>query len=850
MTQRTAATQTARRELLLSVAFAVWGLAIAIALISVWDRPAPPDQLPGMAKALGFDAHGPFRWAAGLMLLPILVPLLLRPVARRLAGTVGARSWAFNAALIAPLVTLWLVTVHRNVFWATVPCAIVIAACTLLRNRDLGFTRRDAVLVAAFLPTLLAIIDIDPGLPADGAIYIAALLILGIRVAITLIPSPLPPALAFVAAPLGLALQTGFFARDQRYFGWHALAIVVITPFVLRLVLRNARRATQILVLVVYPLALYSYAHALSLATAEGKPRVDFFEDGHALLPASEYLRGERPYLDTLPAHGLIEDGLFDVAAMQFGEVNLGTRGKARNVVGYLVAVALYAVAFAATGSAEGAFFAVLLALMTGTFRGSIRYLPALATLAFIVAAIRRRRPWLFAWAGFGVVVCGLTSLDFAAYVFIALVVAVLRAHDRRVAAMRAAIGIAAAAVPLMIILALFGIFGAFLRGTFVETLGAGSAYTLNFFTPPAAMGKLSAFPDVLAAMLDRDVFPYIFWCIAAVFVGVTITRRASRRLDPILILAVFVVATAISYAERHHLYFGMLAAVLVVAFIQWLLRHRHTTLAILTIIATIAMAAPTTHLGVIGWMRRGRGPMEPGVTEITTIPRARGAYFSQHDATVIGNVEKYLAASLRPDETFFDFTNSSLLYFLFRRDCPIREYEVAFYETEARQREVIRRIESNSKIRAALVPASPQGRFTVDGVPNADRAPLVWQYLQANFHPDFAEGDVVFWRRNDPTSLYTVYVRYPAADSPARPVARRLLAELLALGFDAHESVSESSLLWDEVRVDHAVGHRAMAEKVREVVQRTLTATDYQSKNVLVRQDDDRKSSIIWVLF
>jgi len=369
VTSQSVSAQTARRELLLSIAFALWGLAIAIAMVAVWDRPAPPGQLAGFAKTHGFDAHGPFRWVAGLMLLPVFVPLLLRPLARRLAS---GTSWACNAVLIAPLITLWLATVHRNVFWATVPCAIAIAVCTLLRHRNLGFTRRDVVLIAAFLPTLLAIIDIDPGIPADGAIYIATLLILGIRIAVTFIPSPLPPALAFVAAPLGLALQTGFFARDQRYLGWHALAIAVITPFVLRLVLRNGRRAAQILVLVVYPLALYSYANALSLGTAEGKPRVDFFEDGHALLPASEYLRGERPYRDTLPAHGLIEDGLFDVAAMQIGDVNLGTRGKARSVVGSLVAVALYAVAFAATGSAEGAFLAVLLALMTGVFRGIV----------------------------------------------------------------------------------------------------------------------------------------------------------------------------------------------------------------------------------------------------------------------------------------------------------------------------------------------------------------------------------------------------------------------------------------------------------------------------------------------
>jgi hypothetical protein len=734
-----------RRELLLSIAFALWGLAIAISLIAFWDRPATPDQLPGTARSQGFDAHGPFRWMAGLMLLPILMPLVFRPVIRAL----DAKTWAYNTVLIAPLVTLWLTTVHRSVFWTVVPCAIVIAVATLLRKRDLQFTRRDIVLIATFLPTLLAITDIRPGLPVDGAIYVSALLILGIRIAITWIPSTLPPALSFVAAPLGLALQTGFFARDQRYFGWHALALVVLTPFVLRLVLRNVRRATQVLVFVIYPLTLYSYANALSLATAEGKPRIDFFEDGHALQPASEYLRGELPYRDTLPAHGLIEDGLFDLGAMQLGGVNLGTRTKARTVVGALVAVALYAVAFAATGSAEGAFLAVLLAIMTGELRGTIRFLPAMVTLAFVVAAVRQRRPRLFVWAGLGTVICGLTSLDFAAYAFIALVVAVVRSRDRITAAKRSAIGIAIGVVPLVLILAIFGIFDDFLRGTFVETLGAGSAYTLNFFTPPQGMARFNAFPDVFAALLDREVFPYVCWCFVAIFVGVTITRRASRRLEPLVIVGVFVVATAISYAERHHIYFGMLAAVLVMALILGLLRRRHAALATLAILAAITLAGPTTHIGVMGWMRRGRGPVEQGWTELADLPRARGAYLHERDTKVIRSVEKYLALSLQKDETFFDFTNSGLLYFLFRRDCPIREYEVAFYETEAAQREVIRRLEANPKVRAALIPATPHGRFTVDGVPNFERAPLVWQYLQENFHPDFEEGDVVFWRRN-----------------------------------------------------------------------------------------------------
>lgn len=740
-----------RASLWLDVSFAVWGLAIAIALISVWHQPAPPEQLPGAAKALGFDARGPFRWIAGLMLLPLLVPLALRPVSRRLAG---AQPWARYAAMAAPFVALWLVTIRRSVGWTIVPCAIVIALALLLRHRDLRFTRRDVVLIAAFLPTLLGVLDALPRLPMDAAIQVSALLVLAVRIAVTFMPSPLPPALAFVAAPLGLVLQTGFFARDQRYFGWHALAIVVVTPFVLRLLQRSSPPSARsplslkLLVLVVYPIALFSYSNALSTMTAEGKPRVNFFEDGHSLLPASEYLRGERPWRDILPAHGLIEDGLFDYAVLRAGGVTIGERTKAREIAGMLVAPALYFLAFAVTGSAEGAFLAVLLTFLTGFFRGNVRLLPAIVTLTFIVAAVRRRRMRWFAYAGFGVVVCGLTSLDFAAYTFATLVVAVLRARPRRPALTNAAAGVAAGAIPLVLVLALFGLLDDFLRGTFVETLAAGPAYTMTFFTPPKAIENIAAFPDVLVALLDRTVFPYLFWCAVAIFAGVMLPRPRSRRREPLLLVAVWIVLSAISYAERHHLYFSILAGVVVVAAILPLLRRR-SALAIPAIVATLALANPTTHLGVLGWMRQSRGPLDAKWVEVPDLPRARGALFFAPDANVLASAQKYVSLSLAPGETFFDFTNSGILYFLLRRDSPIRWYEVAFYESEEAQREVIRTLESNRKVRAVLVPATPLGRFAIDGIPNADRAPLVWEYLRANFHPDFQEGEVVFWRRN-----------------------------------------------------------------------------------------------------
>ncbi|HYO75506.1 MAG TPA: hypothetical protein VE010_03515, partial [Thermoanaerobaculia bacterium] len=512
-----------------------------------------------------------------------------------------------------------------------------------------------------------------------------------------------------------------------------------------RVVLKNARRAAVILTFVIYPLALYSYANATSISTGEGKPRVNFFEDGHSLLPASEYLRGELPYRDILPGHGLVEDGLLDYVTLRMVGFDAGSRTKTREILANVTCVALYFLTLAMTGSAEGALLAVLLCFLTGAYGPTVRVLAPFFTLALIAAAVRLRRPRMFAIAGFGTVVCGTVSLDFAAYTFLTFVVAVAR---NRAAFRHAAIGVAAGVIPLALALALTGILDDFVRGTFVEVLSVGPAYTLYFFDAPPAMKQLPAFPDVLGSIFDRQSFLHLFWLAMALFTGVTVTRRAPRRLEPLVLLGVWIVVSAISYAERYHLYFTMLASTVVLYVIVQLLRRRNP-LALAAIVAAIALAIPAVHLGVINMIRKARGPIESTWVEVPDVPRARGALFHQADAAAIASVQKYLDLSLQRDETFFDFTNRGMLYFLFRRDYPIRQYEIGYYESEELQREVIRRIESNPRIRAALVPATPNGRYTIDGVPNAERAPLVWQYLQTHFHPDFEEGDVVFWRRN-----------------------------------------------------------------------------------------------------
>ena len=137
---------------------------------------------------------------------------------------------------------------------------------------------------------------------------------------------------------------------------------------------------------------------------------------------------------------------------------------------------------------------------------------------------------------------------------------------------------------------------------------------------------------------------------------------------------------------------------------------------------------------------------MEAGWTT-SPVPRAAGAWFRDKDAAIIATSRDYLDRVVGPDGTFFDFTNRGLLFFLLDRDIPIRQIEPAFYETEALQRDVIARIESNPRVRAALVPKGMDDHTGVD-IPNQMRAPLVWKYLQDHFQPDYEDENVVFWRR------------------------------------------------------------------------------------------------------
>jgi hypothetical protein len=385
---------------------------------------------------------------------------------------------------------------------------------------------------------------------------------------------------------------------------------------------------------------------------------------------------------------------------------------------------------------------------------------PALIVLVCLTAAVRRRSLRLLAAGAMFSVIAVLTSLDFGAYSLVALGVAVAffgEGRSDKLAALRwSTIAIAATSAIAGLGMLLGGFLIDFVRVTLFEVATLGPAYALPPFTAPPGFHLFRFFPEVLVAIFHKTTYLYVIWIlnflalVVALVIGVRGSSRRRASLHALMVLSAFIAICCVSYAERHHQHFQFAVAPLVVT-VLWRMWHARLPLARmaapLVAVIVIMIASPTIHLAIIASLRRFRGPIDPGWT-MTNEPRAAGAWIRERDAAIVAASRAYLERTVGPDGTFFDFTNRAMLFFLLDRDCPIRQIEPAFYETEALQREVIARIQGNSRVRAALVPKSSNDDQTGVDIPNSVRAPLVWKYLQENFRPDYEDENIVFWRR------------------------------------------------------------------------------------------------------
>jgi hypothetical protein len=702
---------------------ALFGLTVAIAIAPYLQLRARPGDPLSALKLEGYRPTGLMLQFVAAVLLTALLAILGERIARLLADYRWAAACYSMALLAAPL-TLMYYGNWRHLLLVGATAAAIVA----LRRRDPHFTLLDAILVPAFLSCCIAFLDTNFGHTPVATALRAAIAIFAVRLLVR-------SADAFAFTPLALLAQVGWFMPAVG--GAIAIVVLLLVPLIADRFGRRAKSGEKRAALssalpsplsrlrrnLIYPLIVVLYP----LAVLHGSAPYIFsiFEDSHAVPVATEMMRGERPYTDIVPTHGLIADGVIDLVGLEIGGGSLRKVLLTRLLVGVTSSAAVYFLTLAATGSAELALLGTFLAFsLTSGVAIWVRPPAALFALAATVAATRLRSRRWFIVAGALVVLAWLFSVDFALYSTIVALFAAFR--SRALGAL--AIGIAAAAAPLLLLFAVLGFALDFLRVTFFELPSTHSVY----FRHPISIPDVLRSPAILHHLTSEDAIYAFIWLIALIASCVAFARSPfrGRRGDAPWLIAVWMVVAAASWIERGNNYFSLSLVPFAVAAL-YALSRRSRPVAVALTIALVLLAQPFRHV-------------------ITVVPELHAApappLFDETSDRSIRAARRF-AKTLKPGDTFVDFSNSALLYSLLGRDCPLRYVEVANYQPEEMQRQVIDRIEHNPHIRAALI-ACPGTDSWVDNIPNQQRAPLVWSYLQHNFAPAFDEDGVVFWRR------------------------------------------------------------------------------------------------------
>jgi hypothetical protein len=482
---------------------------------------------------------------------------------------------------------------------------------------------------------------------------------------------------------------------------------------------------------------------------------------------AQTYRDGGRPYVDTYPVHGWGADGGLDAVVFRLAEPTLRVFWNTRTAMAALAVFGLALAGWILFRRWLWSGVALLLSLALCPFL-SERQLPALLALAALIGAARSRRgePWLLAG-----VLGALTlfySLDFGVFFLTGAVLGAgaLGLLDRRPReALRSlflfATGVLAGALPFLAILASQHALPAFVRVSFDELprtiediwgIPAGSTLTLL---------RDGSVRDVLAAVLSpngerplRWLAPILLLALAVATLLFRATSSAARRLDAVdrgalaaTAVAVISVRGILGRADSGHLaLYGILAGLPA----TWVL-YRAAHAPRFRPALVLALAVPLAIRFDPRWPLRawGMGVLRPASADggcWRSPVRGGGAMVPCAEADELATFRRYVDAHLRPDETFFDFSNQAALYFYCDRRSPIRFIAAPFYEPETFQNEVIAALERERPPMVVL----PHGEWTdtFDGIANARRVPLVADYVYANYRVvEVVAGRFVGWR-------------------------------------------------------------------------------------------------------
>lgn len=521
----------------------------------------------------------------------------------------------------------------------------------------------------------------------------------------------------------------------------------------------SGRRASITAAWIAWPWLLFAGSYASTAALAGW---IDLFHRGESLGPASDFLRGKKPYTDVFILHGMLENGVLDAWLMKvFGrsvDVSI-TRAVA---IGSLTFPAIYAVGLVLFRSLPLALLTV--GIGTVTFVDNQRILFHILAVLFILLAFRTGRiGWSIA-AGAIAAAGVFYSLDIGLYAVATVVSVSFLAVwplklDRAVAhAGAVAAGLIAGAVPFLLWLASIGALGAFVETSFLVIPSIiDPIWSLPY---PDIRGRfrrdlsLRSFTDLLLGQDIRFLLNPAVITVSAV-AAVARWRRGIRdwELTAMIVLtvgALIAQRSALGRADFRHQYFAAyFIAPLLVLLVLFAARN-------LAGVARGAGAAFTVLAGVVGVSAMFVILWVPDLLNArlseTLQYRPRVSGIGWHDpqaALVKERIARFNTAidELVPKgEPIFDYSNQPALYFFADRPNPTRFYQVPIASPAAFQTEVIRDLERARP--RVIVRESPEAYDRFDGIENEVRTPAIARWIDRHYEYSRTVRGIELWTR------------------------------------------------------------------------------------------------------
>lgn len=535
----------------------------------------------------------------------------------------------------------------------------------------------------------------------------------------------------------------------------------------------------------VVPAALYALAYIHDI---QAPP--DLYHEGERIVPAAAISKGATPYRDVFIWHGLYENGIKgQIAFSLFGESVTGMRLFDR-LVEPVGAGVFFLLCWACLGHPLRGLLSVLLYLLLFS-PPNVRYLLPYAGFAVLAVWLRRRDeralPLVVAGGLSGSAV--FFSLDGGMGAVLSMLILIVlvaiaweaKGNTTRVTRLLRNVGLvlggtAVGAVLPLAWLAARDALPAFLRTSFAIIWGLSDRSSqpyVDLLGMTKELGVIGGLSSPLGSKIFASYLPplVIVWGVAHLI------TRGWRKSSPVatttlavpLVGALVFFRAVIRRPDADHLTKLMPLLYLVLVLLLWF--HAHHVLVwfrsgrqrwfrlmgpVMMVLSCVGV------LYVLAWQELETAPalrLEATRHEDASRDRVKGTRRVELDkagdavataspeAIWLEDVVGFVVKNSEPGETFYDFTNKGLFYFLTDRPCPTRYPQTTYAATRAAQREVIADLKKTEP-KLVLFPSGDPGNYGYDRLIHPFRHPLITRYLYRAYQPVRVIDDLLILKR------------------------------------------------------------------------------------------------------